>query len=256
MSALEKLIDPVTNQLKERLNSPLIYSFLISWCIWNYRFIVVLFSDATVSQTFQLIDDVIYPSKIIFISKAFLGPLISALIFIFAYPYPAKFIYTFVRKRQRDLLEIARQIDNETPLTKEESKKVRLEMAVLEEELNAKIFNKNLQINQLTSELTQLKKDADTGTVNVNISNIGNNESISETQYVLLELIDRLKEDATHQSLLEMSNQKELRTEYDLEDLIRKNYIVKNFDQTKEDVIYKFTQLGREVTLERVEIPF
>jgi hypothetical protein len=254
MSALEKLIDPVTDQLKERLNSPFIYSFIISWCIWNYRFLIVLFSDATVLQTFQLIDNVIYPNIIILLGKGFLAPFISTLIYVFGYPYPAKLIYSFVRKKQRELLEIARQIDNETPLTKEESKKVRLEMAALEEELNAKIFNKNLQINQLASELNQLKKE--TNTVNVKVSGIGEDEEISETQYSLLELIDNLKENATHKNLLTMSKQIDLRTEYDLEALIRKNYIVKKFDQTKDDEIYKFTQLGREVTLPRVEIPF
>lgn len=53
---LEDLLKAAREQAADRLTSPLIGSFIVSWCLWNYRFLVILFFDATVSQTFRLIE--------------------------------------------------------------------------------------------------------------------------------------------------------------------------------------------------------
>ncbi len=47
---LEEFSKTVKAQLYERANSPLIGSFLIAWCIWNHRFIMVLLSELSFQE--------------------------------------------------------------------------------------------------------------------------------------------------------------------------------------------------------------
>lgn len=58
---LDDLLTSAKQTLVERLASPLLGSFAAAWCVWNYKFLVVLFSSAGVSQTFALIEKFAFP---------------------------------------------------------------------------------------------------------------------------------------------------------------------------------------------------
>lgn len=45
----------VKNSLAEKVDNPLFLPFLLSWLGWNYRFLLVVFSDEGISEKFQLI---------------------------------------------------------------------------------------------------------------------------------------------------------------------------------------------------------
>jgi hypothetical protein len=56
---VNEIVKSAKAQLSERIASPLIGSFVISWCLWNYKFLVILFSASAfmwpVRETFSLV---------------------------------------------------------------------------------------------------------------------------------------------------------------------------------------------------------
>jgi hypothetical protein len=98
---LEHFFEPVRDTLQERLASPLLASFTASWCLWNYKFIVILFSANSVERTFQLIDEVAFPDIPTILTKGVLYPTIAACIYIFLFPYPTRWVYGFTKRQKK-----------------------------------------------------------------------------------------------------------------------------------------------------------
>lgn len=127
----DDLIKTVKSQLYDRVTSPLFSCFFISWVGWNYKFILVLLSGIKIEEKFKYIDLNIYTSAYDIALHGIFYPLLTALFVIYIYPYPAKYTYSFYRRRQVELKEIQQQIDDDTPLTKEEAKKIRSDAFIL-----------------------------------------------------------------------------------------------------------------------------
>lgn len=127
----DDLIKTIKAQLYDRIASPLFSSYLISWVGWNYKFLLTIFSGMKVKEKLDFISGVVYPSFSYLLMHGVLYPLITSMLIIFVYPYPAKFTYQFYRRRQVELKEIQQKIDDETPLTREEAKKIRTDALVM-----------------------------------------------------------------------------------------------------------------------------
>ncbi|AEX51143.1 hypothetical protein [Rahnella aquatilis] len=135
----DDLIKTVKSQLYDRVTSPLFSCFFISWVGWNYKFILVLLSGIKIEEKFKYIDLNIYTSAYDIALHGIFYPLLTALFVIYIYPYPAKYTYSFYRRRQVELKEIQQQIDDDTPLTKEEAKKIRSDAFILNIEFEKEI---------------------------------------------------------------------------------------------------------------------
>ena len=164
---LDELVKSVRMHLSERLTSPLLGAFVVSWIIWNFRFLLIVISAESVESKLRLIDHIAFPGIWPAILHGIVGPLVTALAWIFLYPYPAKRVYEFARRRQRDLLEIRRVIEGETPLTVEDTRKFRREFSVREQELNLEIDRKDQEIAKLQRllELAAQEKSVETPTL-------------------------------------------------------------------------------------------
>jgi hypothetical protein len=149
---LEEIITAAKEQAAERLASPIIGSFAVSWCLWNYKFLVILFSQASVSVTFALISKLAFPDTWSIAMRGVVLPLVSAAAYIFLYPYPAKFVYGFTRRRQKELNELRQEIEDETLLTREESRVLRSEA------LRADIAHRE-EMDRLNAELATAKAE-------------------------------------------------------------------------------------------------
>lgn len=151
----DDLIKTIKAQLYDRIASPLFSSYLISWVGWNYKFLLTLFSGMKVKEKLDFISSVVYPSFHYLLLHGAIYPLITAMLIIFAYPYPAKFTYEFYRRRQVELKEIQQRIDDETPLTREEAKKIRTDALIMtiefEKEIE-KLREENIQLRRLIKE--------------------------------------------------------------------------------------------------------
>lgn len=187
---IDELSKTIRAQLHERVSSPLLATFSIAWLVWNYKFVLILFASVPLQEKFQIIDVVAFPSGISILLNGFVYPLATALALIFLYPIPARYVYEYAKKRQRELKEIQQKIDDETPLTKEEARAIRREAIKrtmdLEEELEKQVANverlkeivkefeesKSKNFNRAQSGEFSVKKNPRASENNINKSNI------------------------------------------------------------------------------------
>ncbi|MES9946761.1 MAG: hypothetical protein ABW080_17545 [Candidatus Thiodiazotropha sp.] len=163
---LDELTKSIKANLYERAVSPLFGTFVVSWVIWNYKFLFVLGSSMEVQEKFEYIEYFIYTDALACLLYFLIYPLITTTAFIFLYPYPSKYVYEYWHRRQKELKEIKQKIDDETPLTVEESRAIRRELLKLESEYDEEITRKESEINKLKdivkefeNELNSLQKN-------------------------------------------------------------------------------------------------
>lgn len=219
---LNELWDSTKSNLTDRLSSPLIGSFLVSWCLWNWKFLVVLFSDASISQTFNMIESISFPDvKSIFIFGV-ACPLITSLIYIFLYPFPARFVYGYTLNQNRKNNELRQSISKETLLTQEESDYFKIKyIEVIQKQqdtiqlLNGKIADLTI-IPNVTAEAKIEKSEIEDKSLSA---------PLTESQLIILEKISSVGETATQSDVLLFSKLDKLQVKYDLEELVRKKYL-------------------------------
>lgn len=185
---IEKIIEPVRQILQERLASPLLASFAASWCLWNYKFIVILFSANSVERTFQLIHEVAFPDAWAIILRGFLYPSLAACIYIFLFPYPTRLVYGFTRRRQKELNQLRQAIENETPLTLEESRKIRAEIREAERRYKDEVVSLSAEIQDLRA---KLNSSSELPLTKLDPKNIEVKPLITESQENILLLLDK-----------------------------------------------------------------
>ena len=83
---IKDLSKSIKADLYERATSPLFGAVAISWCFWNYKTIFILLSSLPVTEKFEYIEAFLYGGIWPFLSKLFIYPVLSALLFIFVYP--------------------------------------------------------------------------------------------------------------------------------------------------------------------------
>lgn len=121
---LDDLTKEIKAQLYERVKSPLFGAFAFSWMIWNYRVLLALVSDLKFPEKMQYIDKT-YPTAWDLSLHGVLGPLVSAVLFLWLYPYPARWMYSYWATQQKKLKEVQQSIEDETPLTRDEARVLR-----------------------------------------------------------------------------------------------------------------------------------
>lgn len=243
----EEIIKSTQSHVNERLSSPLIGSFAFAWCLWNYKFLVVLFSSASVSQTFHLIDGLVFPDTATMLFRGFLYPLISALAYIFLYPYPAKFVYRFSRNRQKEINDIRRQIEDETPLTLEESRKIRSDVLRIENDHLQEMDRKNREIERLNGQL--VNQSSSSSAEAPKQKNEVSTTFLDPSQLFMLHLVDKNNGEVDEDVLLQQSPEKRVQAEYDLGELINLKLLTRKYDQEQHEYVVKFTHEGRRALL-------
>lgn len=99
------LFDAMQDSIGERLSSPLIFSFSVSWLIINYRFILMMFSEESIIIKVQMLNIYTHEYGIPYLV---LYPFAAMCFYVFLYPFIARPVNRFV---QRKRIEI--QVDNE-----------------------------------------------------------------------------------------------------------------------------------------------
>lgn len=155
---LEELSKTVKAQLYERVSSPLLGSFLIAWCGWNYKFVLVLISSMEAEKKIAYINANLYPSMWDRVLEGFTYPLLTSLALIFAYPWPARWIFSYSRKQQIMLKKLQQVLDEETPLTKEDAKDLRRENSKISSEYEEEISSWKKRVSMLSDQLVEANK--------------------------------------------------------------------------------------------------
>lgn len=147
---MDDLVKSIKAVLYDRVSSPMYGTFILSWCYFNFRLIMVITSDMPVKEKFQFIDHKIIVNNFsYYLSEGFLYPFLLTAAVIFISPYPAKYVYSYWLKRKLELKKEKQKIENQELLSKEESYKLRRKYSELEIEFNTIMIRKDHDIEEL-----------------------------------------------------------------------------------------------------------
>lgn len=146
---MDSFFDSIRQHVSDRMTSPLGGAIFISWCGWNYKFIVILISGMSPVEKFNLIGAVLFVQPSDYFLQGLLYPVVTALLYIFVYPFPARFIYEFSLSQKRKLKETMQKSYNETPMTLEDSRHIRLEHRSEITKLESDIDQKESHVKRL-----------------------------------------------------------------------------------------------------------
>lgn len=244
---IDELVKTIRLHLSERLTSPLMGAFIVSWCAWNYRTLLVALSGEAVLTKLYIIDHHLYPDINSVLLQGVVAPMATAVIYLFGYPFPAKWVYTFTRQRQREILEIRRRIEDETPLTAEDSKRIRNELARAEHEYFTGLERKDAEIARLKAQLAAQDNrsqrtetpasDAPTGGLPRDLLN-------------MLNLIDKHGGKVREEAAVSKAGVPKIEAEYQLGELERRQLVSRLHDPSAGGYVYKFTHEGRAALLQ------
>ena len=155
---LEEISKSIRADLYERASSPLLGAFLTSWLIWNWKTVLVFFSSMEVVEKVNHIGAVIYSDFWPSLLFLLVGPLVTALLFLYLYPIPAKHVYRHFREQQKSLKAIKVAVEEETPLSQDEHNKLRKRISEMESAFYEELTKKDAEIERLRSLLESKNK--------------------------------------------------------------------------------------------------
>lgn len=143
--------------ISDRGANPLTFSFLLSWAGWNFKFLLVLFGDGSAEKKISKIESMYPDTWAAFWSSGMLFPLLTALAYVFIYPFIGERAISFYRRRQVIVANNLKLIEGARLLSKEEA----AAMTLRHEQERVDWNNKFEQLQQVHSELRDAiaKKD-------------------------------------------------------------------------------------------------
>lgn len=255
----DELTKSVKASLYERAISPLFGTFVISWAVWNYKFIFVLISSMPVDEKLDYIDTFIYFDIWSCILIGFIYPLITALLFIFIYPYPALYVYKYWQEKQKKLKEAKQSIEDETPLTIEESRNIRRELFQLESEYDKELARKDAEIERLKAhnqvieeELdSKLKISEEAKSQKISKSDVDEKDEPDEDRIEILKLISKNGGMMKDDDIVSTAPYDKVKTEYYLEDLTAKGYLSRDYNQRFSAFTTGLTTISKELMVRK-----
>lgn len=254
---LDDLSKSIKAQLYDRVSSPLLASFCVSWVAWNYRFVMVLVSSIPLTDKISFIDTHIFPTYQHVLLRGSLYPLLTALLLIFVYPIPAKYVYEYWRKRQRELKVIQQRIDDETPLSREEAREIRREALKASLEYDKEIQSKSAEIARLKELIEALQQSSPSKTsIQPEQNDSASPDSADNLNGLQIEMLDEIAQSTDgipKKMLLAHSGEDKVLAEYNLGELKRRELVTENFSGTKREYMLKATHPGRALLVRRVQ---
>lgn len=248
---LDEMLKSIRAQLYERAVSPLMGSIVISWVLWNYKFILLILSGVTVTEKYRIIDEVLFSTWDQVYLHGMLFPLMTSLIYIYLYPYPARYVFQFSRNRQKEISDIKRDIEDETLLTAKESRAIRREIYAMEEELQKDLEKKDSEIERLKLEIEESDKEKLVVNVEKQLSDPEENSippklaHLPDGQLNMLKLVGESSGEVAEKQLINSSSSNHIEAKYNLGELQENDYLKHDYSQLLKDYSYELTHKGR-----------
>lgn len=167
-----------TNYLSDRFLQPLSASLLLSWAAWNYKIIMILISFDSVDVKFKNIEQVQAADGIslfgfslsVYWSHGFVLPIISALAFIYLYPFFSTHALRHTLLKQRVVNELKRlnseeeliDVTRSRELVKENAQ-LKFSIEKIEQAASEKEKSLTEAINMLESNVIRLNEQLSSG---------------------------------------------------------------------------------------------
>lgn len=237
---IEDLFESAKQTWAERLASPLLGGFVASWGLWNWKFLVILFSDASVTTTFKLVETVAFPDLTSKVLYGFMFPLASALAYVFVYPYPALKIYEFTLRRQRESNQAKQKISDEILLSEAET-------IQFKEKYKEWVKSKNAEIEDLNEEVKRLTSEINAAGANPKLRS---SIKLTTSQIEILQALKNAGGERNVFELMKLIKSDKFQVDFDLTELSQLG-LIKNYDKYGNDVyIVEFTHKGRGYVIE------
>lgn len=248
---LEDVFNSIKAHLYDRAVSPLMGSVIVSWVVWNYKLPLLLISKESFLEKHRIISEVLYTTKASIYFDGLLYPILTAVAYIFIYPYPAEFVFRFTRHRQKSISNIKREIEGEALLTVKESIVLRREINKLEDVFIADLGKKDAEIERLRNELDEKNvQNIDTSVISVDdVKNKKSNIKLNETEHELLQLLEDSKADESTIVRLYEGRKPPNWIKYHLEKLAKMGFISTVTDEFG-DKAWDITYNGRKYLIE------
>lgn len=222
---MDNIPKSILNTLNERISSPLIGGYIISWILWNNKTVFVLLSTKSVEEKFYFINYSIYHDNLHFILSGLITPLMFSLAFIFIFPYPEKVIYKFWHARKKELIDEKQKIDGAKLLTEEKSRELKRKIIGIEAEHDKEIEKLSLEIKELKEIIKYEEKIKGTTREQITKDNIKISsflpkdefDDINEEEKEIIKLIALNGGSINGKLLIEKSKFDKVKTEYIIE---------------------------------------
>ena len=229
--SIKEGVNAAYTSISERLNSPLIFSYVLSWSIWNYSFFLIIFSKNSVSQTIFLIEKYEFHSW-----HAYLPPLVASFLYCFLYPWLDTFI-----SRYRLKVQIKNKI-KEAPilgidqLSVEDSLKIKQQIRDYDKAIS--LLRRELSIKD--DAIIALRKSQTALNLDTPNEPSDQNPQESTLYFETLQKINTSKGGATLESLSGNSKTKEIALTPTIKRLLDQGHIIK-----KDNGIYAISSNGK-----------
>ncbi len=157
----------IISQIHERTTNPLTFSFVLSWLLWNYRFIFISVSELPVKEKLSYIKS-FYPDWYIAGQEGFLYPLLTSLAYIFIYPFITIYVVNYYRDHQIRIANSLKRLEKERTLSKEDAaalerrhQKMLAKASQVELESQTEITNLREALQSAEEEISSLKLKLD-----------------------------------------------------------------------------------------------
>jgi len=250
---LDEILKSIRAHLYERAVSPLMGSFIVSWAVWNYKFLLVVLSGTPIAEKFDLIENLLFSGWYQILMQGALYPLITALTYLYIYPYPATKVFEFSRNRQKEITNIKKKIEEETLLTVKESRAIRGEIFELEERLQKEIERKDNEIQRLKDELNSVNTAPETKVLTAEDilskpdeeTENNSSDSLDSSQIDILKEIGSYDDEVSERGIVASSKEGHVKAMYNLGELEKHGHIKKDYSQSLDDYSYILTHKGR-----------
>lgn len=276
---MKDIINSFKAHMYERTSSPLLGAFIFYWIIFNYKFLIILFSDLKPIEKFNEISTNVYPSWIEQYGCGLALPIIATLLYILYFPKISNKIHEKWIEHQNELKKISNkrvltyeeygdfqrrftelELSFDETFSKKDNEIINLKNSIdKKEELNNQ--TKDLHIKQIEELHNEYKKEIDE--LNNIINNIPDNSvSTNDTNYTLSSEESNImyyigSDPNNHTTQLSKVTQMDLITlEHLIDGLSEKNFVEKVKDYQDGTFSYRLTKKGRKAYVDSGFIPF
>lgn len=143
---------------RDRTTNPLSISFVISWCLWNYKFFLILFGEVS---TWEKLDAIalMYPHRpSTYCGAALLYPLLSALVYVFIYPVVSMVPIWAYRTYQIWTANLVKRVEKARVLSQADAIELTRRHEREKTELEAQLNSLSVEVRQLQNALREAEE--------------------------------------------------------------------------------------------------
>lgn len=165
---MEDILQSIKAYLYDRASSPLFGAFVISWAAWNYRFLVILLSSETYTNKFTSLDEYTASSIVtipwtdtsasFYAGNGFIFPLLTALAYIYIYPFVAEPVYKYSLDKQKNIKKLKKEANDSRLIDEKESRKLFKDLADIQSKYDSDIGQYQKQVESLKSTIDELNE--------------------------------------------------------------------------------------------------